>query len=133
MTDKGYTLHCGSVLKKYDSHFMEISPLLIIVLGAIGFVAAYINPETINFDNNCYGNILLMIVAAITLSLCKIYFVRRINPLPKLFSFYGKHTIFIIRLSQRFNSYSFRSPVHTCVCLENDYSNFRSSLVDWFD
>ena len=89
-------LYCGSMLKKYDLHFMKISPMVIIVLGVIGAVAAYINPETVNFDNNCYGNILLMFLAAITLSLCMIYFVRRINPLPKLFSFYGKHTIFIM-------------------------------------
>ena len=37
-----------------------------------------------------------MFVAALTLSLCFIYCVRIINPLPKLFSFYGKHTIFIM-------------------------------------
>lgn len=89
-------LYCSTMLKKYDSHFMKISPMVIIVLGVIGAVAAYINPEAVNFDNNYYGNTLLMIVSAITLSLCLIYFVRRINPLPKLFSFYGKHTIFIM-------------------------------------
>ena len=84
------------MLKKYDSHFMKRSSMVIIVLGAIGVVAANINPEAVNFNNNYYGNILLMIVAAITLSLCLTYFVRRINPLPKLFSFYGKHMIFIM-------------------------------------
>lgn len=89
-------LYSGTNLKKFDLYFMKTSPVVIIVLGVIGAVAAYINPETVNFDNNCYGNMLLMFLAAITLSFCLIYFVSKINPLLKLFSFYGKHTIFIM-------------------------------------
>ena len=89
-------LYCGTILKKYDKCFLKISPLLIVVFGMAGIISAYLNSETVNFDNNCYGNLFLMIMSAVSISLCIIYFVRKMDSLPKIFSFYGRHTVFIM-------------------------------------
>ena len=89
-------IYLGTNLKKYDGCFLKISSIQIVAFGIVGILSAYFNSETVNFDNNCYGNLFLMIISAVSISLCIIYFVRKMAPLPKIFSFYGRHTIFII-------------------------------------
>ena len=108
-------IYLGTFLKKYDKCFLKISPLLIVVFGMAGIISAYLNSETVNFDNNCYGNLFLMIMSAVSISLCIIYFVRKMDPLPKILSFYGRHTVFIMgfdyfsgRVAMRFvNNFAF--------------------------
>lgn len=80
-------IYLGTILKKYDKCFMRINPILIVVFGRVGIISAYFNPETVNFDNNYYGNLFLMIVSAASISLCIIYFVRKMNPLPNYLVF----------------------------------------------
>ena len=85
----------GQFLYKHDK-LLNLDILLYALLAALGVFTTYLNPETVNFDNNEYGNILLMLIAASTLSVFVIALTKHFNPFPRLIGFWGRHTLFIM-------------------------------------
>ena len=85
----------GQFLYKHDK-LLNLDILLYVLLAALGVFATYLNPETVNFDDNEYGNLLLMLIAASTLSIFVIALAKHFNPFPRLIGFWGRHTLFIM-------------------------------------
>lgn len=65
----------------------------------LGLVSIHLN-ESVDFDGNSYGNVFLMVIGAVTVSLFVIFFCRKCltkeNHICRIFAFFGKHTIFIM-------------------------------------
>lgn len=85
----------GHILyKKKGWQNKNVVIVIILIIG--GSVMAYLNPAIVNFDNNIYGNFFAMLISGLTLSFSLFYVMIKINSLPKIFNFYGNHTIFIM-------------------------------------
>lgn len=64
-------------------------------LLVFGTFCIYIN-KRVDFNNNEYGNFVLMMLGAILVSYVLSYFVHYVHPLTEAVAFFGKHTIFIM-------------------------------------
>lgn len=93
-----FFVYAGINLKEYLARFKSIwIPLSIIV----GFIAVYMNPiEAVSFDNNKYGNPLLMIIGALCLSEAVIILANFLAQFDNLIvngiHWFGRHTVFIM-------------------------------------
>ena len=74
--------------------------LFLTLFVGFGLLAIVNNPvESVSFDNNQYGNVIFMIVGASSISLVIFYMCYSIHWkgfVAKTFSFFGRHTIFIM-------------------------------------
>lgn len=70
-------------------------PTFCIVAAVLGLVCIHFN-TIVSFDDNKYGNLALMISGAVSASYAISCLIYHFHPFAKMFTFFGKHTIFIM-------------------------------------
>ncbi len=95
----GYNLKKYLLLEKKAAYRNVIFGFGEAFLLFLGLFSIHMN-ESVDFDGNSYGNVFLMVIGAVTVSLFVIFFCRKCltkeNHICRIFAFFGKHTIFIM-------------------------------------
>ena len=96
----------GSVLRKYDilgkikRYTLPKKVLVFVIISTFGVFGICYNPiDMVNFDNNRYGDVLLMLIGAVSISLVLIflcYVIKWKGLIANGLSWFGRHTIFIM-------------------------------------
>lgn len=100
----GHLLKEQGVLEKYSHWKLWLQFLVLGEILIAGILAFYYNPVSyVDFDNNRYGSVPCMVIAACAFSFLLFYFCYRIkwgswrrNPVSGYLCYLGKHTIFIL-------------------------------------
>ena len=74
--------------------------IILTMIGVVGYLCIVFNPiDVVNFDNNRYGNVCLMLIGAVSIcfvliNLC--YRILRKGVIAEILSWFGQHTLFIM-------------------------------------
>ncbi len=90
-------LGVGYLSAKHKLELFENKQWIVISVIALilGLMAIHFNSD-VDFDDNKYGNLLLMFIGAISVSFALSCTIYHFHPFTKFFTFFGKHTIFIM-------------------------------------
>lgn len=108
-------LFLGYQLYRYQDVLFQVNLSCCFGIGVLGLLAAYANPVAVNFNNNEYGNLFLMLIAAGGISFCLIRVIQKYQPCAAIFGFYGKHTLFIMGFDYFSNLVSLKFVQNFCL------------------
>lgn len=96
----GYLLKKERVLCWVEKRPAWLQIIGLICIVAFGVLSIHLNPiDAVGFDGNRYGNVLLMLIGALSICFVLFYLCYRINwsgAVAKILSWFGQHTIFIM-------------------------------------
>lgn len=121
-------LGIGFVTYKNKKLLFENNWYLIFIFSSLilGMLSIYFN-SYVNFDNNEYGNIVLMLTGSVFMSYALSCIIYHFHPFEKLFSFYGRHTIFIMGFD--YFSDMIGSKILSIFCFDNWLSVFCVKII----
>lgn len=96
----GFLMKQYGLLQRFNAQSFSTKTLLIILFTFVGYIAILMNPvESVDFDGNPYGNVILMLIGSIPICFVLFYLSYRTlwkGLITNYLSWLGQHTIFIM-------------------------------------